>query len=212
MTNVVPHAVRKYTIEDVERQRINWIPDRWTATFGGHQAAHSELLAHSEAQGGIARSFIHSHAECDPVDLFLMAMAWGYKPKDYGPHRVRTILDAQGVEADIRAIVDATRTQGAAAGWHELLNTHKIKGLDMSFGTKLLYFAGYTTDHRPRPLVLDERVRASLNTVAPETVPAKGWVRQADYIRYLELAEKWASSPTWLQAPDVVEYALFDLQ
>jgi hypothetical protein len=211
MTNVVPDAVRSYTVEDVERQRINWIPDRWTATFGGHQAAYSELLAHSEAEGGITRSFIHSHTESDPVDLFLMAMAWGYKPKDYGPHRVKTILDAECVEDHIRAIVDATRTQGAAAGWHALLNTHKINGLNMSFGTKLLYFAGYTTEHRPRPLVLDEKVRASLDQIAPGTVPPKGVVYQADYLRYLDLAETWASNPSWAQAPDVVEFALFDL-
>jgi hypothetical protein len=41
-------------------------------------------------------------------------------------------------------------------------------------------------------------------------VPAKGPVYQADYIRYLELAEEWASDPTWQQAPDVAEFALFD--
>lgn len=94
------------------------------------------------------------------------------------------------------------RRQRFNGSW-TLLNTHKITGLNMSFGTKLLYFAGYTTDHRPRPLILDERVRASLGKVAPETVPAKGWVRQADYVRYLDLAEEWAMDPLWRQTPEV---------
>jgi hypothetical protein len=136
----------------------------------------------------------------------------GYKPKDYGPHRVKTILDGDGTEDRIRAIVEATRSQGADAGWHALLNTHKIDGLNMSFGTKLLYFAGYTTDQRPRPLVLDEKVRASLDKIAPGTVPPKGLVYHADYLGYLDLADTWASNPSWAQAPDVVEFALFDLQ
>jgi len=125
-----------------------------------------------------------------------MAMAWGYKPKDYGPHRVKTILDADGTDSRIRAIVEATRVQGAAAGWHALLNTQKIDGLNMSFGTKLLYFAGYSTAHQPRPLVLDEKVRASLHQIAPGTVPPKGLVYQADYLRYLELVETRATEPT----------------
>jgi hypothetical protein len=114
--------------------------------------------------------------------MFLMAMAWGYRPKDYGPRRTQAVLVADRAEEKIAAIVDATRSDGAGAGWHALLNTHKINGVNMSFGTKLLYFAGYTTDHRPRPLVLDERVRAALAVIAPGTVPSKGKVRQADYL------------------------------
>ena len=196
MINAVPDGIRRYTVEDVDAQRIRSISDRWIAAFAGHETAHRDLVAHSKAAGGIARSFIHACADCDPVDLFLMAMAWGYKPKDYGPHRVKTILDADGTDSRIRAIVEATRVQGAAAGWHALLNTQKIDGLNMSFGTKLLYFAGYSTAHQPRPLVLDEKVRASLHQIAPGTVPPKGLVYQADYLRYLELVETRATEPT----------------
>lgn len=204
----VPDPVRRYDKGDVEAHRVKWIPDRWIATFAGREAAHRALAEHSAEANGIARRFIHAQANGDPVDLFLMAMAWGYKPRDYGPHRTGKVLDADNAEAKLRAIVDATRAHGATAGWHALF-THKITGLNMSFGTKLLYFAGYTTSHRPRPLVLDERVRASLDEIAPGTVPPTGRVVQADYLRYLELAESWASEPYWKQEPDVVEYALF---
>ncbi|MFN3002979.1 MazG nucleotide pyrophosphohydrolase domain-containing protein [Mycolicibacterium wolinskyi] len=205
----VPRAVRQYTTKNVERQRNRWIPERWIEVFSGHEDAHADLTAHVQEAGGIARRFLHAQAARDPVDLFLMTMAWGYQPKDYGPQRTAAVLRRDGAADSIRAIVELTRSEGAAAGWNALLNTHKITGFGMSFGTKLLYYAGYTTAQPPRPLVLDERVRAALAVTAPGTVPAKGLVCQADYLRYLELAEKWAEDPLWKQEPDVVEYALF---
>lgn len=209
LVSPVPAAIRRYTVAAMEAQRVKWIPSRWKDTFVGHETAYKALEAHSETAGGIARSFIHEQAAGDPVDLFLMAMAWGYKPKDYGPTRTLRILQHNGAEEKIAAIVNATRSEGAAAGWSALLGAHKIKGLNMAFGTKLLYFAGYTTEHRPRPLILDKRVRTALQTVAPGTVPSKGKVWKEDYLGYLELAESWANDPLWRQEADVVEYGLF---
>ncbi|PRC43214.1 hypothetical protein C6A85_000000106485, partial [Mycobacterium sp. ITM-2017-0098] len=209
LVSPVPAVVRHSRMADVEDQRVKWMPERWTATFDGHETAHARLKTHSQEAGGIARSFIHAQSNGDPVDLFLMAMAWGYRPKDYGPDRTKGVLAQDDAAGEIAAIVDATRNYGAAAGWRALLRTHKIKGLNMSFGTKLLYFAGYSTDHRPRPLILDERVRAALGVAAPGTVPTRGWVPEADYLRYLDLAEEWAADPLWQQSPDTVEYALF---
>jgi len=210
LVSPVPARIRRYTVANVENQRVKWIPSRWQKVFEGHEAAYRALVDHSQGAGGIARSFIHAQASGDPVDLFLMAMVWGYRPKDFGTSRTERILEQDRVGEKIAAIVDATRREGAAAGWSALLNTHRIPGLEMSFGTKLLYFAGYSTEHWPRPLILDKRVRTSLQTVAPGTVPAKGKVLKADYLRYLELAEQWAADRTWRQQPDVVEYALFD--
>ncbi|MFW3122964.1 hypothetical protein MMAG44476_34811 [Mycolicibacterium mageritense DSM 44476 = CIP 104973] len=209
VVSAVPQAVRRYTAKNVQGQRNRWIPERWVGVFAGHEEAHADLAAHVQQAGGIARSFLHAQSQRDPVDLFLMTMAWGYQPKDYGPQRTAAVLGREGAADSIAAIVELTRNKGAAAGWNALLNTHKITGFGMSFGTKLLYYAGYTTEQRPRPLVLDERVRAALAVTAPGTVPATGLVRKADYLRYLELAEQWADDPLWQQEPDVVEYALF---
>lgn len=209
LVSAVPSVVRQYTSNDVARQRNRWIPERWGDVFVGHEDAYADLKAHAQQASGIARSFLHAQAQRDPVELFLMTMSWGYQPKDYGPQRTAAVLGCEGAAESIAAIVELTRSEGAAAGWNALLNTHKITGLGMSFGTKLLYYAGYTTEQYPRPLVLDERVRAALAVLAPGTVPANGLVRQADYLRYLELAEKWADDPVWQQEPDVVEYALF---
>ena len=211
LVDPVPSVLRGYTTKNVDDQRVQWRPERWRNAFVRHETALTALEEHSRESGGIARSFVHAQADGDPVDLFLMAMVWGYGTQGLGPGRTAAIMEQPGAADAIRAIVKATRDEGAAAGWHALLNTHRVKGLGMSFGTKLLYFAGYNTSHRPRPLILDERVRASLQRVAPGTVSGEGWVQQVDYVRYLELAEKWSAEPSWLQGSDVVEFALFDI-
>ncbi|PVB15930.1 hypothetical protein D2E76_25435 [Mycobacteroides abscessus] len=181
--------------------------------FAGHEALYDDLVEHVRTTGGIYRSFIHGRSTGDPVGLFLLAMAWGYEDVGYGPYRTQQILTLPRSDQSIRRIVEATQSSGAEAGWGALFGECRLKGLNLSFGTKLLYFAGYKTDHRPRPLILDDRVRWSLYDFKRGTVPApgRGTVTKDDYLRYCELAEVWASDPFWEQEPDVVEYGLYDL-
>ena len=192
------------------KQTIPWTPDPWRPVFRGYEGLLEELAAHSSDYGGIRRSFVHDRAWGDATELFLAAMAWGWGTVGIGPGRVGRILATPDVHRKIRAIVGAVRQAGAGAGWTALLRDHRIAGLGMAFGTKVLYFAGYHLPHRPRPLIRDARVRACLQILAPGVVPAAGQaVWRKDYECYLDVAELWAADPTWDQDPDVVEYGLF---
>ena len=206
----IPNALRSFSSTDVASHRVQFNPEAWRTAFADHEETLTQLAHHAHNEGGITRSYLHDRASTDPVDLFLISMVWGYGKVGYGPRRITDILNQVGADDKLRAIVETTRNGGAAAGWNALLNTHRIGGLDMSFGTKLLYFAGYTTSHGPRPLILDNVVRIALQNAAPGTVPASGRVHRDDYLRYLQLAEDWAADPDWNVEPDVIEYALFN--
>jgi hypothetical protein len=211
---IVPEPLRSYTRDDVAGQTNIWVSHNWAKAFGSRPDVFEEASAHFRAVGGIKRSYVHDYGEShdDPVALFLLAMAWGFAEVGYGPYRVERVLAQQHAADKICHIVSETQTKGAGAGWTALLDTHRIEGMNLSFGTKLLYFAGYRSGKYPRPLVLDDRVRWSLYDLKRGTVPPPGSrVKKDKYLDYLKLAETWADDQTWDQEPDVVEFGLFDL-
>jgi hypothetical protein len=215
----VPEPLRAYTRRDVDGKKQKWQSPKWAKAFASRLEVFEEVSAHFEKAGGIRRQYIHDYAavhDDDPVALFLLAMAWGFAEVNYGPFRTAAILAQEDAEYKISHIVNEARTNGARAGWAALLGSGSIKGLNMSFGTKLLYFAGYQGSGcpSPRPLILDDRVRWSLYDLKRGTVPPPGStsrVKEMDYLRYLDLAETWAADPAWRQESDVVEFGLFDL-
>ena len=112
----------------------------------------------------------------------------------------------------------AVRRSRVALGRLEISACHKtIPDLNMAFGTELLYFAGYETKHRPRPLVCDQYVQKALvgiKTAMPELgIEMPAWktrtVTGDHYMQYLEIAEAWSKDPAWMGSPEAVEYALF---
>jgi hypothetical protein len=217
---ILPPALLSYSYADVCSQRIAWRPtDMWHQALAQHDALLWTLVDEVIDHGGIRRSFVHEKALGDPVELFLATMAWGLGRRSRAIHHQRNLLVGatavvtdQAARKKLARIVNDTQKRGAGAGWHSLLVSNKITGLEMSFGTKLLYFAGYSLDlEGPRPLILDDNARGALHRLRPDVMTDRGKVDEARYLAYLEQAERWAAVPSWNQTADTVEYGLFRL-
>lgn len=215
--NEVPETLRPYSREDVSFQLVPWVADDWVGAFYARPETFEELSNHVASRGGIGRDFIHDYAArtADPIAVFLLAMAWGFANVGYGPHRTSQIVSDPTNLYKIKHIVGETLEHGPVAGWTALISTHKIGGISLSFGTKLLYFAGYRHWYNGRdsipPLILDNRVRWSLYDLARGAVPPPGSRVYTDhYLNYLHIAQSWAADPSWSQDPDVVEFGLFE--
>jgi len=209
----VPEFVRAFHRCDVDSQREPWRPTPFRCKV---LREHPDLLAALQDEvhrnNGITRSFVKSRQ--DPIELFLAMMAWGGAWHSAHVTLLDTGIQAAETRARIEEIVSTVREQGAGEGWSALYRPQtKVAGLGPSFGTKLLYFAGYDRSPGNPPLILDVNVMAALKNfpLAGTDSTFQGcrpWYREW-YERYLCLAATWASDPKWNEKPEVVEYALF---
>ena len=110
-------------------------------------------------------------------------------------------------DAKTRRVIELVRTEGAVAGYRALARDGEahLKFLGPSFGTKLLYFAGYGSDVNPKPLILDRRVGAALDTFG--VYLRYGTFDPSDYEAYLALAAEVATGAG--RNPHDVEWWLF---
>jgi hypothetical protein len=212
-----PAHIRKTTSSDRDEQPARWrLNENWKVILDHHPqlrvALEAEVAEDGAGQGSIRRRFVHNYANGDPVELFLIVMAWGFASTNARwPKQANMLLNPP--RDRIKKIVEATQKNGAEAGWRALFEqrTH-VEGLGAAFGTKLLYFAGFRSDSKPRPLTLDWNVRiALLDSGVGICSHPELW--RSDYMDYLELAEDWAaqiSTPGNEIESDVVEYALFN--
>lgn len=47
-------------------------------------------------------------------------------------------------------------------------------------------------------------MKLSVSSAVSRMPPSKGIVRETNYLRYLDLPEKWVAEPSWHQTPEVI--------
>ena len=207
-----PRYLRTVSWEELDVQSARWsLRGSWRDLLAQHPGIVEELDVETADHGGsIRREFVHSFSQRDPVELFLVVMAWGFGSTPVRWPGQRAIL-SHPPRREIEGIVHAVQNGGALAGWGTLFGAHRIGGFSYAFGTKLLYFAGYRTRcPGPRPLILDAFVLSALHDAGTGILAGRDVVT-ADYLRYLEVAEDWAQDPSWPDGtPELVEYGLFE--
>ena len=139
----VPGYVRACHQVHVDSQYVRWRPTPFRLkVLRDHPALLADLEAEVGLHRGITRSFVKSRE--DPIELFLAMMAWGGAWRSAQIALLDVGIRAAETRARITEIIRLTRDHGAGEGWSALyLPQTAVPGLRASFGTKLLYFAGY---------------------------------------------------------------------
>lgn len=215
---------------DPGRHTVRIIPARWSAVAGPHWP---NGLGTSDTPAALSRQALFDLAartDGSWIPLLAATYAWGQGTSGYGPARLRKILDSNDpteIGLSLTDAVDALRSEGPAAGYRML--NRRVRHLGPAFFTKFLYAAGEGLAlDRPRPLILDQRVAASLraltttlnrrNDLPPELSTwvwtNNGWSPHR-YDQYVIFAHRLSSHlhanvDGWPDRPDLVELALFD--
>ena len=196
--------------QPARRRPAAW-QDHWRARRLPHPQVLDELQQEYATHGTIRRSFVFTYHDRTPVELFIAVMAWGLGPDNRGPAKIGKILDLSDAAEAIEAVVKSVRQDGAVAGYSKHYAGDKLPQLDVAFITKLLYYAGYQEERRPRPLIYDNLVATAIVRLpdAPLLPSIGERVRAKAYERYCCWAEKTAAD--YRTEPTVLEWALFSL-
>ena len=153
-------------------------------------------------------------ANADPVTAFLWTMAWGHNGANYGAARVNKIIANPNTAADIAQIVALARAGSVQAAFMGLHGQFRLAGLGTSFGSKLIYFAGFdpSTDST-QPLILDSLVTQALAEVIDPALAQASWNYQtrdsAEYWVYCDLVRTIRNQYVPEARIDMVEHWLW---
>ncbi|MCH4552194.1 8-oxoguanine DNA glycosylase OGG fold protein [Aestuariibaculum lutulentum] len=146
----------------------------------------------------------------DYLRAFLLTMVWGFADTGYGTHRTNNYISSEANLKAIKEAIDAVKQNDLKKAFNTL---KKIKGLGVSYITKILYFATRGANHIHYALIYDIRVASALvQLTSPKEVfdivtisPSN---KYPDYVKYNamlhSLAEKYQ-----LQA-ESIEMFLFE--
>lgn len=212
----------------VLRQKFSFDPQRWQRELGDPKLWPTELedcpLGDHWPNVDRARVFTVGQRALTPegaAHTYVAASVWGVGTRArLVSRRARPFISARAKRHSDRTVGERLATAveilrndsgGPVAAYNALhgAGDHCVTDIGPSFGTKLLYFAGF--DQTPgdwQPLILDQYVAMALNTLCGFQWPERngGWTVQ-QYRTYLDLAHSWAAE--WDTQPDVVERALF---
>lgn len=193
---------------------IMYSPEKWEKAFENKKsllncAAH--LAGKQISRKTIIQQYkkYYKHTGYDFKTPFLYTMIWGYN-SNYGPHRTYEIIKYKGNFDLIEQAIVSMKTNDLDSAFKYLRN---VKGLGISYLSKILYFAGKARSSTNYPLIFDIRVATALVSLSSGgSLDSLLKVTPSDnlksYIAYNKLIHDWALE---LDADaDQVEFFLFE--
>lgn len=210
------------------QQTVEWRPPAWRSNFPEHIELINQLAGGPSAETAeIKRSSIYESAkhaigaeQQAPAarKAFITIMIWGRGPDNRGPALTKKMMESKDFDktlAEIIRVSSSSETHSDAFLSLFARGRSRIRGLGISFGTKLIH--AFSDDQSDSPaLVYDDLVKRALRALreggvdgVPDAPSPWRFMRARQYADYCEWSAEHASD--WNVKPRDVEFALFQL-
>ncbi|WP_155807489.1 8-oxoguanine DNA glycosylase OGG fold protein [Brevibacterium sp. VCM10] len=196
-----------------------WNQKSWTNQLGQYEDFFKELKGDPiDRKQAVQLAPVVTNEE-EAVQVFLLAMLWGYGLVGYGPFRTRRILDRPEAAAELFEVAHVAQSDGGLAAFKLIADRRNggersfLKWLGPAFGTKYIYFLTAKNNPQEPAPVMDAVVYRWFRKHAPDRKLRVGFWHTPSYKQFLNSLEEWAADISQqfdqeIQIDDV-EYLIF---
>ena len=196
-----------------------WNQKSWTNQLGQHEDFFKKLKGDPiDRKQAVQLSPVVTNEE-EAVQVFLLAMLWGYGLVGYGPFRTRRILERPEAAAELLEIAQVAQDDGGLAAFKLIADRRNegarsfLKWLGPAFGTKYIYFLTAKNNPQEPAPVMDSVVYRWFRKHAPNRNIRVDFWHTPSYELYLSSLKEWAMDITHRfdqeTRIDDVEYLIF---
>lgn len=169
---------------------IRWeklIPEakKSVASFAGKYITRQDVIQAYQA---------YYKGKADFIYPFTLSMIWGFSTNGYGTYRTNKYLETVENRDKIKRALDLVKDNKIETAYKTL---KEIKGLNISYISKVLYFATRALEIKNYALIFDIRVASALVKLLNPEVAAFLEVTPSnkfkDYQKYNEMLHHWAT-------------------
>lgn len=218
MPEVLAHTYERWNRASRPAQvASHWNPKAWSRQLPQYASFFDDLgTDHLNRVEAVEKAPVVVD-ENTAVEVFLLAMLWGYGPVGYGPFRTRRILDRPEAKSELLEVARVAHQEGGLAAF-ELVAARRrastfLKWLGPAFGTKYIYFlTAKDRGSQPAP-VMDAVIYRWFRKHTPDRPLRVGYWDSASYRRFLDSLAEWAQEIGHRYGHEVglddVEYLIF---
>ncbi len=192
-------------------QGYEYLPAKWLQLSQPNRALISDFENKTIRRADIILNFAdHFSNQTSFLRCFLLTMVWGYGTAGYGAIRTQNCLASQ---ANIDQIKSGIEAMAAGDRMKSFRHLSLVKGLGISYISKLMYFAGRALKLQQYPVILDRKVAQTLARLSLRPIeiysmlsisPSQTYTGYQAYCSFVHTA----AASLHLQA-DTLEYFLF---
>ena len=150
ISNLNPLLESKFIYDNKRWAKLNPLYKKLIKDFEDKPICRAEVIkAYKE----------HYSNQVDVMRAFMLTMVWGFSDTGYGTHRTNAYISEPSNIALIKKAIYAVKQNDLKSAFHDL---KKIKGLGVSYITKVLYFATRGAEQSNYALIYDIRVASAL--------------------------------------------------